>query len=58
VKSRSFVLDQFARPLLAIYVAGLSWSAVDETTYRRVVELSKVLHEKATSEEYGNQKPH
>jgi len=55
-KHRSFIRDQFARPLLAIYVAGLSWSDVDEATRRRVVELSRVLHEKAPSKEYGNQK--
>jgi len=53
---RSFIRHQFARPLLAIYVAGLSWSDVDEATRRRVVELSRVLHEKAPDEEYSNQK--
>jgi hypothetical protein len=53
---RSFIRDQFARPLLAVYVAGLSWKDVDEATRSRVVELSKILHEKAPNREYGNQK--
>jgi len=53
---RSFIRDQFARPLLAVYIAGLAWKDVDEATRNRVIELSKILHEKAPNEEYGNQK--
>jgi len=55
-RHRSFSRNQYARPLLAVREADLSWGDVDEATRRRVVELSKVLHEKAPSEEYSNQK--
>jgi len=54
-KDIGFRRHQSARPLVAIYVAGLSWSDVDEATRGRIVELSKVLHEKASGREYGNQ---
>jgi hypothetical protein len=53
---RSFIRDQFARPLLAVYIAGLAWKDVDEATRSRVIEFSKILHEKAPNKEYGNQK--
>jgi hypothetical protein len=53
---RSFIRDQYARPLLATYIAGLSWNEVDSGMRKKVVELSKVLHEKAPDKEYGNQK--
>lgn len=53
---RSFMRSQFARPLSATYIAGLSWGDVDESTRRRVVELSKVLHQKVPSKEYSNQR--
>ena len=53
---RSFIRDQFARPLLALYVVGLAWKDVDETVRNKVVELSKVLHEKAPDRKYANQK--
>ena len=53
---RSFNRDQYARPLLAIYIAGLAWKDIDEATRSKVVELSKILHEKAPNREYGNQK--
>jgi len=55
-KGRDFRRHQYARPLLAIYEAGLLWNNVDEATRSRVVELSKVLHEKAPNKEYSNQK--
>ena len=53
---RTFNRDQFARPLLAIYIAGLSWNNMDEETRGRIVELSRRLHEKAPAKEYSNQR--
>ncbi|MCQ4448802.1 MAG: hypothetical protein NO076_06135 [Sulfolobales archaeon] len=53
---RTFNRDQFARPLLAIYMADLSWNNMDEETRGRIVELSKRLHEKAPGKEYSNQR--
>jgi len=53
---RTFNRDQYARPLLAIYIAGLSWNNMDEETRGRIVELSKRLHEKAPAKEYSNQR--
>ena len=53
---RTFNRHQLARPLLAIYIAGLSWNNVDVNSRNRVVELSKRLHEKAPSKEYSNQR--
>jgi hypothetical protein len=53
---RTFNRDQFARPLLAIYIAGLSWSSMDVESRNRIVELSKRLHEKAPNKEYSNQR--
>ncbi len=52
---RSVQRAQLARPLTALYVLGLSWCDVDEKIRLRVAELSKKLHEKAPSKEYGNQ---
>jgi hypothetical protein len=46
---RSYARHQFARPLLAIYIAGLRWDYVDRETREKVVELSKDLHRKAQS---------
>ncbi|MCC6014348.1 MAG: hypothetical protein LM564_01425 [Desulfurococcaceae archaeon] len=53
---RSFNKPQYARPVLAIYIAGLSWKNIDDSTRSKVVELSKVLHKKAPNKEYPNQK--
>jgi len=53
---RTFNRHQFARPLLAIYIAGLSWNVVDEETKGRIVKLSKMLHENVPGKEYSNQK--
>jgi len=53
---RTFNRSQFARPLLAIYIAGLSWNSINEETRDRIVELSKILHEKAPGKEYSNQR--
>jgi hypothetical protein len=53
---RMFLRHQLAKPLLAIYLAGLSWNSTDEATRSKVVELSKRLHEKAPSKEYSNQR--
>jgi len=53
---RTFNRHQFARPLLAIYMADLSWNNMDEETRGRIMELSKRLHEKAPAKEYSNQR--
>jgi len=53
---RAFIRHQFARPLLAVYMAGLVWKDVDEDTRLEVVKCSKVLHEKALNKEYSNQR--
>jgi len=50
------MLSRFARLLFATYIAGLSWGNVDENIRRRVVDLSKVLHQKVPSKEYSNQR--
>jgi len=53
---RTFNRHQYAKPLLAVYMADFSWNVVDEETRGRIVELSKTLHEKAPSKEYSNQR--
>ena len=53
---RTFIRHQLAKPLLAIYIAGLSWNSMDEDSRNRIVELSKRLHEKAPNKEYSNQR--
>jgi len=53
---RSFIRHQYARPILVIYVAGLSWNNVGDEVRRRVVELSRELHRKAPNREYSNQR--
>ena len=53
---RTFNRDQYARPLLAIYIADLSWNNMDEEARGRIVELSRRLHEKAPAKEYSNQR--
>jgi len=53
---RTFNRTQYARPLLAIYIAGLSWNNMNEVTRGRVAELSRRLHEKAPAKEYSNQR--
>jgi hypothetical protein len=52
---RSFIRDQYARPLLAAYFAGLSYDSVRDDVREKVVELSKVLHEKASDKEFSDQ---
>jgi len=53
---RTFNRHQYAKPLLAIYMADLSWNVVDEEARGRIVELSKRLHEKVPGKEYSNQR--
>jgi hypothetical protein len=53
---RTFIRSQFGKPVLAVYIAGLSWNSMDKETRDRIVELSKRLHEKAPSKEYSNQR--
>ena len=56
IQKRSFMRDLFERPLLAVYLAGLSWTDLDQKICKKVAELSKTLHEKAPDKEYSNQK--
>jgi len=53
---RTFIRTQYGKPVLAVYIAGLSWNSMDEETRGRIVELSKGLHEKAPGKEYSNQR--
>ena len=53
---RTFNRDQYARPLLTVHIAGLSWNSVDENSRKRIAELSRRLHEKAPAKEYSNQR--
>ena len=54
--NRTFLHHQFARPALAIAIAGLSWKDVDTEVRNRVVELSKQLSQKAPSRKFPNQR--
>jgi hypothetical protein len=51
----SFIRNQYAKPLLAVYFAGLSYDSVRDDIRKKVVELSKVLHEKASDKEFSDQ---
>jgi hypothetical protein len=53
---RTFIRTQYGKPVLAVYIAGLSWNSMDKETRDRIVELSKRLHEKAPRKEYSNQR--
>jgi hypothetical protein len=53
---RGFNRHQFARPLFAIYIAGLSWNDLDEGTRRDVAELSRALHGNVSQKKYSNQR--
>jgi len=52
---RSFIRNLSAKPLFAIYFAGLSYDSVRDDVREKVVELSKVLHEKASDKEFSDQ---
>jgi hypothetical protein len=56
MKKRSFIHHQYARPALAIVVAGLSWKDIDAGVRNRVVELSKQLGQKVPLTEFPNQR--
>jgi hypothetical protein len=53
---RVYIRHQYARPLLALYIAGLSWKDIDDEVREKIVDLSKRLHEKALFKEYSNQR--
>jgi len=55
-RRRAFGHHQFARPLEAIYYAGLAWNDVDDNVRKDVVDLSESLHQKAPDKEYPTQK--
>jgi len=52
---RTVTRTQYGRPILAIYIAGLSWNNIDEETKKEIIELSKELHKKAPLKKYSNQ---
>ncbi|MEM4731909.1 MAG: hypothetical protein QXO48_02070 [Desulfurococcaceae archaeon] len=52
---RSFIRSQFARPALAITVAGLSWKTVPEDIRRKISDLSSQLSRKIAWSKYPNQ---
>lgn len=56
MEGRTFIHHQFARPTLAVIVAGLSWKDIDKDTRNRVIELSKQLSQKAPRKKFSNQK--
>lgn len=53
---RSFIRHQFARPTVAIVVAGLSWRDVPEGIRREISALAEQLSKKLVWREYSNQK--
>lgn len=53
---RSFIRDQFARPAIAVAVAGLSWKIVPEDIRAQMACLSMQLAKKLTWKDYPDQK--
>ena len=56
VNNRIFLHHQFARPALAIAIAGLNWKDVEVEARNQVIVLSKQLSQKAPLREFPNQK--
>lgn len=54
-EGRSFIRTQFARPLLAVALSGLSWSSVNKDTRMRIAELSRELSRRIEARGYSNQ---
>ncbi len=55
-KGRTFPRHQFARPALAIVIAGLSWRDIDANVGDRVIELVRKLEQKVPTREFPNQR--
>lgn len=55
-EGRNFIRDQFAKPLLAVAIAGLSWSDAPEDLRREVSEYSQRVSESITWFDYANKK--
>ena len=53
---RSFIRDQYARPVIAIIVAGLSWKTVSDNIKREISNLSNQLSSKITWKRYPDQR--
>jgi len=53
---RAFIRDQFARPLITVATAGLSWKDVPKELRIRIAKLSKMLSDRLTWRKYNNQK--
>ncbi len=56
MEGRTFIHHQFARPTLAVIIAGLSWKDIDEKIRNRVAELGKQLSQKIPIRKFSNQK--
>jgi len=55
-EGRRFIRHQYARPALAIVVAGLEWSSVNRSVKDKVIKLSKALSQKAPTQKFSNQR--
>jgi len=53
---RTFIRDQFARPLAAIILAGISWTDMDEKSRKSIATLSERLSMKIRWKKYTDQK--
>lgn len=53
---RAFIRHQYARPAIAIAVAGLSWKNVSDEIKREVASLSEQLSKELEWKDYTNQK--
>ena len=54
-ENRSFAHHQYARPALAIVIAGLSWKDVDSSIKTQVIRISKQLSQKVPNMEFSDQ---
>ena len=55
-EKRSFIHHQFARPALAIIVAGLGWNDIDENIRNQIAEKSRKISQKTPIKESPNQR--
>lgn len=53
---RAFIRSQFARPAMAVAIAGLSWSTIPEDARTHIASLSTQLSRKITWKRYPNQR--
>jgi len=55
-KGRTFIRAQFAKPALAIVIAGLKWDSINKCARDKVIKLCEKLSEKITKQEFSNQR--